>query len=73
MRCSVANVISAPCLDFYLFDYLLYSYSHHLDIYTMPKDTELYDLLGVAPEATDIEYAFQPSSLSTVARSKLII
>jgi hypothetical protein len=23
----------------------------------MPKDTELYDLLGVAPEATDIEYA----------------
>ena len=23
----------------------------------MPKDTELYDLLGVKPEATDIEYA----------------
>jgi len=22
-----------------------------------PKDTELYDLLGVKPEATDIEYA----------------
>jgi hypothetical protein len=22
----------------------------------MPKDTELYDLLGVKPEATDIEY-----------------
>jgi hypothetical protein len=27
----------------------------------MPKDTELYDLLGVAPEATDIEYVLRTS------------
>jgi hypothetical protein len=40
----------------------------------MPKDTELYDLLGVAPEATDIEYAFHPLSRgSVVSWSKLII
>jgi len=39
----------------------------------MPKDTELYDLLGVAPEATDIEYAFHPLSQSFVMGSKLII
>jgi curved DNA-binding protein CbpA len=38
----------------------------------MPKDTELYDLLGVAPEATDIEYAFHPLSRSFVVWSKLI-
>ena len=38
----------------------------------MPKDTELYDLLGVAPEATDIEYAFHPLSWGYVVWSKLI-
>jgi curved DNA-binding protein CbpA len=38
----------------------------------MPKDTELYDLLGVAPEATDIEYAFHPLSRAFVMGSKLI-
>jgi hypothetical protein len=38
----------------------------------MPKDTELYDLLGVAPEATDIEYAFHLLSRGLGAWSKLI-
>lgn len=36
------------------------------------KDTELYDLLGVAPEATDIEYAFHFLSRGYGLRSKLI-
>jgi len=39
----------------------------------MPKDTELYDLLGVAPEATDIEYALQLLSRGLVVWSKLTI
>jgi len=35
-----------------------------------PKDTELYDLLGVKPEATDIEYVYHISGQR--GRSKLI-
>lgn len=36
-----------------------------------PKDTELYDLLGVQPEATDIEYVPVEIQAKSAYRSRV--